>query len=130
MKQFSVLVVDDEVGVCELIGDALSMHGHHVTCRENGVEALDFLAGHEVDVVFLDIRMPKGDGLTALKKMRKRWPSLPVVMITGCNQREVIDQSLQMGPLACLVKPFSMRDVLDILGVLDEDSALSSRHGM
>jgi DNA-binding NtrC family response regulator len=94
------------------------MHGHRVRCAENGVDALAVLAENRMEVVFLDIRMPNGDGLTALKEMRRLKPGLPVVMITGCGKRETIDQALDLGSFACLVKPFSIRDVVGMLEVL------------
>lgn len=118
MKPFRVLVVDDEPGIRELIHDTLSRRGHAVVCAANGVEAVALLAQGQMDIVFLDIRMPNGDGLTALHEIRRLWPSLPVVMITGCGQQEAIDQSLALGPLLCLIKPFSMRDVIGMLGML------------
>ena len=124
MKSLSILVVDDEPGITELIRDALTMHGHNVICAQNGVEALGLMASNQVDVVYLDIRMPKGDGVTALKEIRKLWPSLPVIMITGCGHRDAIDETLGLGAFACLVKPFSIKDVLGMLDVLgfDEES--------
>jgi len=117
MKSSKVLVADDEPGIRSLIEDALSRYGHEVQCVENGVDAIKALSNNSFDVVFLDIRMPNGDGLTALKEIRSLWPNLSVVMITGCGQPEMIDKSMDLGSLACLVKPFSMRDVLGMLDV-------------
>jgi DNA-binding response OmpR family regulator len=119
MKHMKILVADDEPGIRSLIQDALSMQGHDVTCAENGVEALSMMVSECFDVLFLDIRMPKGDGLTTLKEVRRLRPSMSVVMITGCGQREVIDQALSLGAYACLVKPFSIRDVIGMLEVVE-----------
>ena len=119
MKHLRILVADDEPGIRSLIQDALSLRGHNVTCAENGVEALALIASGPFDVLFLDIRMPKGDGLTALKEVRRIRPSMPVIMITGCGKRETIDEALGLGSMACLVKPFSMRDVVAMLDVVE-----------
>ena len=118
MKPLGILVVDDEQGIRDLMRDALSLEGHQVICAQNGTEAIELLLSNKVDVVFLDIRMPKGDGLTALREIRRLNPALPVVMITGCGKRQVIDEAIQLGCDACLIKPFSMRDVVGMLEVL------------
>jgi two-component system response regulator AtoC len=118
MKPLGILVVDDEQGIRDLMRDALSLEGHRVMCAQNGTEAIELLSSNKVDVVFLDIRMPKGDGLTALREIRRLNPALPVVMITGCGKRQVIDEAIQLGCDACLIKPFSMRDVVGMLEVL------------
>ncbi len=123
MKPLGILVADDEAGIRELLHDALGSVGHKVVCAENGVEAVARIADEQIDVVFLDIRMPKGDGITALKAILELRPSLPVVMITGCGQAETIDETLANGSFACLVKPFSIRDVLGILDVLQLQAA-------
>ena len=80
MKAMKILVADDEPGIRDLISEALSAHGHTVLAAENGVEAVACLAGESVDVVFLDIRMPRGDGLTALKEMLMMSESKLVVL--------------------------------------------------
>lgn len=118
MKPLGILVVDDEQGIRDLMRDALSLEGHQVVCAQNGTEAIELLLSNKVDVVFLDIRMPKGDGLTALREIRRLNPALPVVMITGCGKRQVIDEAIRLGCDACLIKPFSMRDVVGMLEVL------------
>ncbi len=118
MRSLKVLVVDDEQGIRDLLRDALARHGHTVVCAENGVEAVARAASADPDVVFLDIRMPKGDGLTALKEIRSLKPSVPVVLITGCSRREFTGEAFDLGSSLCLVKPFSTRDVIGALDVL------------
>lgn len=115
MKSSKVLVADDEPGIRSLIVDALSRYGHEVHCAENGIDAIIELSHSRFDVVFLDIRMPKGDGLTTLKEIRKQWPGIKVIMITGYAQSEMVDKSMDLGSIACLIKPFSMRDVISML---------------
>jgi DNA-binding NtrC family response regulator len=115
MKQLSILVADDEAGILSLMNDALTRYGHKVTCAEDGIEALEILQSGKFDIIFLDIRMPRGDGLTALKQIQKNWPSIPVVIITGCGQRDLIDEVVNSGSFACLVKPFSIKDVIAMI---------------
>lgn len=115
MKPLNVLVVDDEPGIRELISDALSERGCAVSCAENGVEAVARVAESHSDIVFLDIRMPKGDGMTALREIRKLWPELPVILITGGADSETMKNAFQMGASACLIKPFSIVDIVHML---------------
>ena len=122
MKAMKILVADDEPGIRDLISEALSAHGHTVLTAENGVEAVACLAGESVDVVFLDIRMPRGDGLTALKEMRRLWPELPVVMITGGCRRDEVEQGFALGAFSCLLKPFSLNDILEVIEVFSSEA--------
>ena len=119
MKSMRILVADDEPGIRLLLHDALIRYGHEVACVENGTEAVEFVLNNQVDAVFMDIRMPKGDGVWALKEIRKTHADLPVVMITGCSQREFIDETMEHGSLACLIKPFSIRDIIGMLEWID-----------
>ncbi|HUV05053.1 MAG TPA: response regulator [Armatimonadota bacterium] len=118
MKALNIMVVDDEPGIRELIRDVLTRHGHKVVCAENGVEAVGLMSSDPMDVVYLDIRMPNGDGLMALREMRRLRPSMPVIMITGSARRDVLDETMELGAFACLVKPFGMNDVVGMLQVL------------
>lgn len=119
MRPLNVLVADDEQGIRDLLRDALSRHGHSVTCASNGVEAVAQVAARDLDTVFLDIRMPNGDGLTALREIKAMRPGLPVVMITGCGEPTVKGEALREGCYACLIKPFSTRDVVGMLDVIE-----------
>lgn len=115
MKPLNVLVVDDEPGIRELMSDALSESGCVVSCAENGVEAVARVAESHPDMVFLDIRMPRGDGITALKEIHKIWPELPVVLITGGADPETLKNVFELGASACLIKPFSLTDIAHML---------------
>ena len=115
MSKMKILVADDEEGIRDLIYEALSQLGHEVRCAVNGMEAISLIASEPADILFLDIRMPNGDGLTALREIHRMRPSMPVVMITGCGEHELIDQSLEMGSMLCLMKPFGIRDLIAAL---------------
>jgi len=119
MEPLNILVADDELGVRELLYDVLTMHGHNVTCVENGTHALCVLSCCSIDVVYLDLRMPNGDGVSTLKLIRERHPSVPVIIITGSGIGELIDQTMELGAAACLPKPFSISDVIGMLDVVN-----------
>lgn len=110
-----VLIVDDERGIRDLLSEVISSEGHQVLCADSGIEALDRLSSSSIDIVFLDVRMPRGDGMTALKEIHSLWPNLPVIMITGGGNREIMIKARELGAVACMIKPFSMVDVIDML---------------
>ena len=119
MRRLSVMIVDDEAGIRDLFNDVITVRGHQVICAGSGSEALDKLRANRVDVIFLDIRMPNGDGISTLKQIRKLKPMPQVVMITGSGRRDAVDVAMDLGSSLCLMKPFSMRDVTGVLDVLE-----------
>lgn len=119
MKQLNVMVVDDEPGIRDLFRDVIAMRGHRAICASNGTEALEMLQADQVDVVFLDIRMPNGDGISTLKHIRTLKPMPKVVMITGDGNREAVDEAMGLGSMLCLMKPFSIRDVTGLLDLVE-----------
>lgn len=122
MTNLRILVADDEEGIRDLIHEALTNLGHEVTCAKNGIEAISILSRQPADIAFLDIRMPNGDGLTALKEIHRMRPSMPVVMITGCGEHDLVDQSLRMGSVLCLMKPFGIKDLIATLDMAQPES--------
>jgi len=119
MRQLNVMVVDDEPGIRDLFSDVITMRGHRAICAANGSEALQKLHDSHVDVVFLDIRMPNGDGISTLKQIREMSPMPKVVMITGSGHREIIDEAMDLGSSLCLMKPFSLSDVTGVLDLVE-----------
>lgn len=84
VSPLSILVVDDEQPIRELLGWMLGDAGHVVYEAANGVEALSFLRGeHRVDIVLSDINMPGMDGMELCSLVTAEWPNLPVLLISG-----------------------------------------------
>jgi CheY-like chemotaxis protein len=79
----SILVVDDEPSVRETLAEMLEVMGHRVTLAESGSNALQKLAGTSCDLVFTDLAMPEMDGWETSREIRKRWPEMNVVLVTG-----------------------------------------------
>jgi CheY-like chemotaxis protein len=83
-RALSILVVDDEEPVREVVTWMLQDAGHDVHSACDGLEALDFLSDHgPVDVVLSDINMPGLDGMELCSRVRERWPELPVILVSG-----------------------------------------------
>ncbi|MBC8030933.1 MAG: PAS domain S-box protein [Pyrinomonadaceae bacterium] len=83
VPSLSILVVDDEPAVRETLAEMLEMMGHRVMLADGGQNALQALATNECDLVFTDLAMPEMDGWETSREIRKRWPAMSVVLVTG-----------------------------------------------
>jgi nitrogen-specific signal transduction histidine kinase/CheY-like chemotaxis protein len=83
MPSLSILVVDDEPSVRETLAEMLEVMGHHVLLAESGQDALQTLARNNCSLVFTDLAMPEMDGWETTREIRKRWPEMSVVLVTG-----------------------------------------------
>ncbi len=109
----TILVVDDEVGIRELLSEILSDEGHSVFTAENAARARDARMRESIDLVLLDIWMPDTDGVTLLKE----WASLgqltmPVIMMSGHATIDTAVEATRFGALEFLEKPISMARLL------------------
>lgn len=108
-----ILVVDDEIGIRELLSEILADEGHTVQLAENATKAREARASGRPDLVLLDIWMPDADGLTLLKE----WASgglldMPVVMMSGHATIETAVEATRIGALDFLEKPISLQKLL------------------
>jgi CheY-like chemotaxis protein len=78
-----VLVVDDEAPVRETLADMLEALGHQAVLAESGQIALTKMSQHSFDMVFSDLAMPEMDGWETAREIRKRWPEMKIVLVTG-----------------------------------------------
>ncbi len=106
---YSVLVVEDDPMVSMINEQYVLKDSDFIiagTCR-NGQEALEFLQNHAVDLILLDVFMPVMDGIETLKKIREHKIDSEVIMITAANDTSTIDQTMHLGVLDYLIKPFA-----------------------
>src|SRR5687768_8872320 len=101
-----ILVVDDDARVARSLMDVLTHHGHDLARAESGEEALDLLAASPFDLVLLDVRLPGIGGFEACARIRERFgPALPVLMLTGDPDEELMRQGYEAGADDFLLKP-------------------------
>ncbi|MGX9742740.1 response regulator [Pseudocitrobacter corydidari] len=109
----TVLVVDDDSDIRELVVDYLNSAGYRATGAANGKAMRAYLANHQVDLVVLDVMMPGDDGLTLCRELRSdRHQNLPVLMLTARSDDADRILGLEMGADDYLVKPFVARELL------------------
>jgi PAS domain S-box-containing protein len=107
-----VLVIDDDLGTCETIGDILQARGIQVHTTTRGRTALERLATDPVDVAIVDIRLPDVPGLELLDTARAMQPDLEAIVITGYASVATAVQAVNTAAFAYFVKPFDMNQLL------------------
>jgi two-component system nitrogen regulation response regulator GlnG len=112
----SVLIVDDEPAICWAFREALTEDGHSVRVVPSGEEALRLAdRGWRPDVVVMDVRLPGIDGLSAMRKLRERIGSTPVVVITAFGSLETAVRAIEEGAFDYLIKPFDLDQAVEVL---------------
>lgn len=109
------LVVDDEKASRLNIIDLLTIEHFKVDEAEDGDSALKLINTRPFDIVLLDIRMPKMNGLDVLKRIRKSHPNLPVIMFTAIGTSERAIEAMKMGAFDYVAKPFDVDELLAIV---------------
>ena len=117
MAMANVLLVDDEVPFVETMTKRLTKRDLDVSTAFNGQEALDILEkSRSIEVVILDVKMPGMDGLETLGKIRKKYPLVEVVMLTGHATVESAIDGMKLGAFDYLMKPCDMDILISKVG--------------
>lgn len=103
-----VLVVDDEPGAVELLQEFLVAKGYEVIAASNGAEAVQKVVEERPHLILLDVRMPRMDGLEALRRIREIDKEVAVIMVTGVNEEEIGRQAMALGAFDYIVKPLDL----------------------
>jgi DNA-binding response OmpR family regulator len=106
-----VLVVDDEPRIRTYLNRSLSAQGHSVCEAGNGQDALDLLERGNVDLVLLDLAMPRCGGLGVLSALHERASSPPVIVLSAATDISARVQALDRGAVDVVAKPFSMAEL-------------------
>jgi len=108
-----ILVVDDEQAVCWALERALKQEGHSVAVAPSAEDAFTRATQQRPDAVFLDVRLPGMDGLTALGKLRQLTRNAPVIVITAFGNLDTAVRAVEGGAFDYLAKPFDLGQALD-----------------
>ena len=106
---YKVLIVEDDPMVAMINEQYISCNKQFSVigkCKD-GKDALDFLEKNTVDLIVLDVFMPRTDGFETLRQIRKKQISVDVIMVTAANDRDSLEQALHLGVVDYLVKPFT-----------------------
>ncbi|MCW7754003.1 SulP family inorganic anion transporter [Desulfobotulus sp. H1] len=108
-----ILLVDDEKDFTEMLSLRLEERGHRVWVAHDGMEGLNLLREQPQDVVVLDLRMPGMGGLEVLAQMKKEFPFVEVILLTGHGSEESAVHGMRMGAFDYLMKPAEFSQLLD-----------------
>ncbi len=113
MKQYDVLVVEDDVALCEALCDTLEIEGYRVVSACNGTEALLKLAKNTFKLVVSDVQMPVMDGLQLLDNMQNQYTNIPILLMTAYGSVPKAVEAIQAGASDYLIKPFDASALVD-----------------
>ncbi len=123
MKKANILICDDEEGVRETLKHMLDDE-YALSYAADGAEAVEQVAAHDPDVVVMDIKMPKMNGLEALRKIKELKPGIRVVIITGYESTDVATEAINLGADDYITKPFRQQKIrTQIRTLLDSKGA-------
>lgn len=108
----TVLVVDDEQGIRDMLARHLRFVGYEVLRAADGRQALEILERHCVDVVVTDLVMPEMDGVSLMRALREGYPTVPFIAITGHVELRHLLTAMRLGAEDCLFKP--LRDLSEL----------------
>jgi DNA-binding response OmpR family regulator len=108
----TILIVEDDASIRRGVSDALTFSGYRVREAADGRAGLEAAVTGEVDLVLLDILMPRMDGLAMLAEVRKSKPALPVIFLTAIGEESDRVKGLRLGADDYVVKPFGVQELL------------------
>ncbi|NAZ47198.1 response regulator [Vibrio toranzoniae] len=112
-----VLVVDDDIQLCELLGEVLENEGYHVDTVHCGESALEFIQSHPVDLVLLDVMLPNLSGIQVARRICQRFAT-PILMLTALNDDASMLDGYQAGADQYIAKPFNVLELLTRIKVI------------
>ncbi len=115
MREFNVLVVDDEEEFREMMVKRLNKKGLVALGADSGQAALDLLKAKRIDVVLLDVKMPGMDGIETLRQIRVLKPLVEVVLLTGHASVDSGIEGMKLGAFDYLMKPIELEPLLEKL---------------
>ena len=107
-----ILFVEDEKDLTLIVADTLRGQGYEVITASNGIEGLEKFRSEEADIVVADVMMPKLDGFSMAKEIRKLSPSVPLLFLTAKSTIDDIEEGFEIGANDYLKKPFELRELI------------------
>lgn len=116
-----ILVIDDEPYILLMIKKMLEQVGHRVDLASNGKEGLELLLTHSFDLLITDIVMPEKEGLETIREVRKKYPGLKIIAISGggrLDSSEYLEPARYFGAEKIIKKPFQKGELLNAVNEL------------
>lgn len=115
-NQKTVFVIDDEEMIREIAQDMLNHMGYNVIMAQDGVEAVEIFKekGHEIDLVLVDLIMPRMNGVVCFQKIKEINKDIPIIVASGLGELSKKKSILEMGAAGYLEKPYSIKALNEI----------------
>ncbi len=121
-SKWAILIVDDEIGVRESLRMILKSY-YEIHTAVDGEEALKIIKERKIDLITLDLNMPKLSGMETLREIRKINSEVPVIIITGYGTQQDEKEALFYGARGFISKPFKISQVISLInGILEAPS--------
>jgi DNA-binding NtrC family response regulator len=127
MNRLHILILDDDEGIRNDLGEFFLEQGYAVLKAGLPSEAFAILAQQEMDVMLLDAKLPEMDGLDVLKTIKASFPDIEVIMITGHGETRSVVDAMRLGAFDFFTKPFSMLEVQNAIERTQKFFALQQR---
>ena len=121
-----ILVVDDEDIVLESCQAVFELHGFEAQFAPSADKALEVMKNNGFDLLLIDVKMPKKDGMYLMRKIKEQWPDMPIIVMSGYYTTETIQEAMRMGATTFIAKPFEPDELMEtIRNVISKEE----RHG-
>lgn len=128
-----ILIADDEVNLCKVLSARLQQSGLQTVIAHDGVQALEIVHSQPVDVVVLDMRLPRKNAVQVLREIRRDYPQLPCILITAFDDAALHEEAVRLGANAVLQKPFDLEAFTELIwrevSTLTEEARLLLQNG-
>ena len=110
-----ILIIDDEPGIRTVLSDIIKDENHQVFTRGDGFEGLAILKEESIDLVILDVWLPNMGGIDVLKEIKKEYPDIEVIMISGHANIDIAVKAVKLGAYDFLEKPLSLDKIINLI---------------
>lgn len=116
-KEESILIVDDDPTFCKTLRDILQTRGYRVETETEAEKVLEHMEQDYKLLVILDLKLGNDNGVDVLMNIRQRYPTKPVVMVTGYREgmTSSIENGIRIGAHTCLYKPFATEELIEVI---------------
>lgn len=107
-----ILFVEDEADLTLIVSDTLKGQGYEVVTAENGIAGLEKFKAESADIIIADVMMPRMDGFSMAREIRKLSPNVPILFLTAKSTIEDVEEGFEIGANDYLKKPFELRELI------------------
>jgi DNA-binding response OmpR family regulator len=118
-----ILVVDDDPTVLKSCQRVLEAEGFDVYLVPSADKALEAMRNDDFALLLVDIKMPQRDGIYLMTEIKKEWPHIPIIVMSGYDTEQTVQQAMETGATSFIAKPFTPTELLNALQKVLEEPA-------